>query len=228
VATDLAFDVLHNTYKTSDVVLIQYHLHIPGPDPMTNADTESRAKYYKVSSTPSTLFNGINKGSGGGGVDAAEKKYNAFREIINPLLEESTTLRITASAKRAADKIQIQTEVVGVPNPSDNIKLRVVLVEETVSFAGSNKLRIHHQVVRAMPGGVDGVALINAAQSTKNDVDVNELRGQLGGYLDNYAAVKRPFPQPGRPMEMRDLHVIAFVQDDSTKEILQAVQVKVD
>jgi hypothetical protein len=228
VATDLAFDVLHNTYKASEVVLIQYHLHIPGPDPMTNADTESRAKYYKVSSTPSTLFNGANKGSGGGAVAAAEKKYDAFREIINPLLEEPTKLKITASAKRAADKIQIQTEVAGVPDPSGDLKLRLVLVEETVSFAGSNKIRIHHQVVRAMPGGVDGVALKNGTQSTKNEVDLKELRGQLGEYLDNYAATKRAFPQPGRPMEMHDLRVIAFVQDDSSKEILQAVQVNVD
>ena len=41
VAADVAFDVLEKTYKPADLVLIQYHLHIPGPDPLTNAASEA-------------------------------------------------------------------------------------------------------------------------------------------------------------------------------------------
>ncbi|HEY2783462.1 MAG TPA: hypothetical protein VGJ05_00680, partial [Fimbriiglobus sp.] len=58
VAADVAFDALGKSYKHSDVLLLQYHLHIPGPDPLTNRDTLARASYYKVNSTPSTFFNG--------------------------------------------------------------------------------------------------------------------------------------------------------------------------
>ena len=36
VAADLAFDALGKTYKPTDVVLLEYHLHIPGPDALTN------------------------------------------------------------------------------------------------------------------------------------------------------------------------------------------------
>src|SRR5262245_27716729 len=46
VAADLAFDALAKTYKPTEVVLLEYHLHIPGPDPLTNADSEARQKYY--------------------------------------------------------------------------------------------------------------------------------------------------------------------------------------
>ena len=46
-------------------------------------------------------------------------------------------------------------------------------------------------------------------------------------YLDDYAATKRPFPRIARPMAMDNLRVVAFVQDDATKEIFQAVQVDV-
>src|SRR5262249_22800010 len=46
VAADMAFDALGKTFKPSEVVLLQYHLHIPGPDPLTNADTETRARFY--------------------------------------------------------------------------------------------------------------------------------------------------------------------------------------
>src|SRR5262249_44181810 len=46
VAADLGFDALAKTYKPSEVLLLQYHEHIPGPDPLTNADTEARMKFY--------------------------------------------------------------------------------------------------------------------------------------------------------------------------------------
>ena len=60
VGADLAFDGLDRTYPPADVILLQYHLHIPGPDPLANADTEARADYYsrEVDGTPTILFKG--------------------------------------------------------------------------------------------------------------------------------------------------------------------------
>jgi hypothetical protein len=227
VAADVAFDVLQKNYQPSELVLIQYHLHIPGPDPMTNKDTEARAKYYKANSTPSTFFNGASKAGGGGAMDAAEKKYDAYRAVIDPLLDTATTCKVKASARRNGDKVDIQTDVAGLEKPGDSIKLRLVLVEETIRFVGSNHLRFHHQVVRAMPGGAEGVAVTNPTMSVKNSVDLKGLRKTLINYLDNYQENVRPFPQFGRPLDFHGLRLIAFVQDDSTKEILQATQVGV-
>ena len=39
VAADVAFDALEKSYKHTDLILLQYHMHIPGPDPLTNPDT---------------------------------------------------------------------------------------------------------------------------------------------------------------------------------------------
>src|SRR4029453_194767 len=87
VAADFAFDGLEKTYKPADVVLIQYHVHIPGPDPMTNPSTEARWKYYleklpdDVGGVPTALFNGQplpEKQRGGGPVAFAEMKYKEF------------------------------------------------------------------------------------------------------------------------------------------------------
>ena len=227
VAADVAFDVLGKTYKPSELVLIQYHLHIPGPDPMTNAATEARAKYYGARSTPSTFFNGMSKAGGGGAMAAAEKKYGAYRSIIDPLLEEPAACKIKATARQVGDKVQIQTNVADLEKPGKDAKLHVLLVEETIRFVGSNKLRFHHQVVRAMPGGAAGVAVMNPAMAVNHEVNLKDLRKQLTGYLDNYQETMRPFPQVSRPLDFHGLRVIAFVQDDSTKEILQAVQVDV-
>ncbi|HYV39305.1 MAG TPA: hypothetical protein VE988_26690 [Gemmataceae bacterium] len=229
VAADVAFDVLQKTYKTNEVALIQYHLHIPGADPMTNSDTEARAKYYKVNSTPSTLFDGVSKAGGGGGMAAAEKKYEAYRKVIEPLLDEPAGCHITASAKRVNNKVEIQTSVSGLEKPGANFKLRLVLVEENIRFVGVNNLRFHHQVVRAMPGGVAGVSLTNPQMTFKNEVNLTDLRKQLTKYLDNYnlTGARAPFPQVPRPLDFNGLRVIALVQDDTTHDILQAVQVDV-
>ena len=55
-----------------------------------------------------------------------------------------------------------------------------------------------------------------------------DVRTTLGKYLDDYAANTRPFPNPNRPMDMAHLKVIALVQNDKTKEIVQAVQLELD
>src|SRR5205823_428600 len=109
--------------------------------------------------TPATVFNGKPRGGGGGSMAFAEKKYAAYRAIIDPLLEQPAGARLSAQATRAGDRIAIKAEVSGLTEPGARKKLRLLLVEENVRYVGGNKLRFHHQVVRAMPGGVDGFAL---------------------------------------------------------------------
>jgi len=60
------------------------------------------------------------------------------------------------SPARQANKIDIHVEVSGLTKPGDDARLRLVLVEESIRYVGGNKLRFHHQVVRALPGGVKG------------------------------------------------------------------------
>jgi hypothetical protein len=223
VPADIAFDVLEKTYKPTELVLIQYHLHIPGPDPLTNAATEARAEYYDAHSTPSTFFNGQAKASGGGrGIDDSERKYKEYREVIDPLLEEPAKAAVAVGASRQGDKLSVQAEVTNLADPGEGKRLRLLVVEEAVRYAGGNKLRFHHMVVRAMPGGPEGVALAQKDTKHTASVDLAELRQELTKYLDDYAAEQRPFPRASRPMEFKHLKVIALVQDDKTKEILQA------
>src|SRR5262249_30641165 len=66
VAADLAFDALGKTFKPSDVVRLQYHQHVPGPDPLTNPDSEKRFEFYRLRATPSLLLNGKQAAPGGG------------------------------------------------------------------------------------------------------------------------------------------------------------------
>jgi hypothetical protein len=226
VAADVGFDALLKSYKPSEVVLIQYHLHVPGPDPLTNLDAIARSKYYGVTGTPSTYFNGTRAGGTGGTMPAAENKYKQYCDVINPLLEKKTDVKLSGRATRAGDKIDIAVDVAG--GNGDEMKLRIVVVEENVKYVGSNQLRFHHQVVRAMPTGAEGVAVKDKSFKHTTAVDLTGVRKNLTKYLDDYAANVRPFPKADRPMDMKSLKVIAFVQNDSTKEIVQAIQLEID
>ena len=179
-------------------------VHIPSPDPMTNPSTEARWKYYLqahgkkgVPGTPTILFNGSPISENGGPMRLAEQKYLNYCGFVNPLLETAAGCKITASAKRMATKFRSKPRFTGLKNPGKDMKLRLVLVEETIRFVGGNKLRFHHQVARAMPGGADGVAVVQPRMTTKNEVDVAGVRKDLTAYLDAYAAnpANRPFPR---------------------------------
>ncbi len=233
VAADVAFDALNKSYKPSDLVLIQYHMHIPGPDPLTNADTEARWDYYReqfpedVRGTPTSLFNGKPMGGTGGFMVDAESKFGQYRKIVDSMLEKATELKLNGKATRDGDKISIAIDLAGVES-TDDLKLRLLVVEDTIKYVGGNKLRFHHHVVRAMPGGIGGVAVKASAMKHTATADVAAIRKDLVKYLDEFSK-DRPFPYPTvRPLDLKDLKVIALVQNDKTREILQAVQIEVD
>lgn len=232
VAADVAFDALGTTYSHHDVILIQYHMHIPGPDPMVNPDTIARWDYYRekfpqgMRGTPSTIFNGKPEAGGGGAMAGSEGKYKQYREIIDPLLEKTSAVKVTGKAARSGDKLSIDVDVKR-ESASDELKLRLLVVEDVVKFVGGNSLRFHHHVVRGMPGGPGGVALKGTEFHHSATVDVSDIRKSLDNYLTSYAE-ERPFPQPGRPLEMKNLKVIALVQNDETREIVQAAEIDID
>ncbi len=234
VAADIAFDVLAKTYQPTELVLIQYHMHIPGPDPMTNPDTEARWDYYRnafpqeIRGVPSSVFNGKPAAGGGGGMAAAEKKYHTYRQVIDPLLEQASTVKLAAQAARKGNQIDIDVTVSGLKDAGSSKKLRILLVEETIRYEGSNKIRFHHHVVRAFPGGVAGRALTAKDSKHRASINLDQLRGDLTKYLDDYEATKRPFPNPERPLAFQNLRIVAMVQDDATQEILQVTQIAVE
>jgi hypothetical protein len=233
-----ACGMLLKTYKPSELVLVQYHQGNPRSDPMDNPDAKTRREYYTKAfpvelgnrPLPASIFNGQPKGWFGDW--DAERPYKTFRAIIEPLLEEDARVSLAAKVERGGDKIDIAVTVSGLANPGTDKKLHIVLVEETVRYVGQNRVRLHHHVVRACPGSVAGKSLTEAASNHNVSVNVGELRAQHLKHLGNQPQVRSfllptwtvaPIPPPA----LEHLRVVAFVQDDSTREILQAVQVEV-
>jgi len=227
VAADLAFDALGKTFKNKEVVLLQYHLHIPGPDPLTNPDTMARQDYYgeDIEGTPTIFFNGKAQAPGGGGADDAQEKYGEYFGLLSPMLETAAKVKLKASATQKGGKVNIAAEAAS-EDAGDKMHLRLALVEEQVDYQGGNRLAHHHWVVRALPGGATGVALKDKAAKHTSTVDLEELRKKLTEYLDT-SAKKMDFRSKARPLELKKLYLVAFVQNDASKEVLQAVQVEV-
>ncbi len=261
VAADVGFDALGKSYRPTELIALQYHLHIPGPDPLTNPSSLARADFYGVQSTPSTFFNGILTAPGGGGMAQSKVKYDQYRAIIDETLYGKKAASIELAVKRTGDTIQIAASARAEPAPpakprddkqeakkkaadkndakdkdradkddakdkqtkdEPKLRLRLVLTEESVKYVGGNRLRFHHHLVRALPGGADGIELADGKGQATLSLDLDTVREEINDYLDNFQK-KGNFPNPVPPLELTGLSVIAFVQDDADKNVLEAV-----
>jgi hypothetical protein len=197
---------------------------------LTNLDTEARMEYYgdAVEGTPALLLDGKLGHGEGGGIDDSERVYDRYRKLIDPLLEKPAQASLEVSAVRRGKKIEINAEAGEVANPGEDVRLRFVLVEETARYVGSNGIRFHHHVVRAMPGGDKGYPLKQKTTRQASSVDLDELKKQLTQYVSTVAKKsKASFPEPEQIVALKNLRLVAFVQNDKTKEVLQAKEVEV-
>jgi hypothetical protein len=224
VSADIAFDAALKAYKPSEVLFLQYHLHIPGPDPLTNTDTEARQEYYgkEIRGTPTTFLDGKPTPGLGGFRQHGKQRFDTLSELINKALETEPGARVKVTATRMGDKVDLAADVTDLKKPGDKVRLRFVLVEDVVRFAGRNGQRLHHHVVRAFPGGVEGFALKEKTAKPTASISLTDLRKSLNAYLE-----KHNFPEDARPLKLENLKVVALVQDDDSKEILQAAQAEV-
>jgi hypothetical protein len=237
VAVDLAFDALERTYKPSEVMLLQYHEHIPGPDPLVSKDGAARFDYYAKKeddkSTPQIYLSGKPDASGGGAAKMAKLKYQAYRETIDDLLEKPAPVKLTLTANQKGDEVTIKGTVADLEKPGEKVSLRFALAEERVRYTGGNGIRYHHAVVRAMPGGPKGFPLPKASAEQTVTVKLDQVRAENIKSLDDFVAeIQRrgagEFSFSQKPMALKNLKVVAFVQNDETNEVLQAAQVDLE
>ena len=108
--------------------------------------------------------------------------------------------------------------------PKKGVVIRLVLVEETIRYAGGNGVRFHHHVVRSLFGKPAGMP-VSELKDGKHTAAVSlaDLRAKLTEYLTEFEK-DRPFANPTKPLDLKGLKVVALVQDDETGEVLQATQ----
>ncbi|MEX2287193.1 MAG: hypothetical protein WD648_08900 [Planctomycetaceae bacterium] len=113
-----------------------------------------------------------------------------------------------------------------VPTDEDigDLRLRLALAENGIYFAAPNGIRIHDGIVRVMPGGPDGIKPSGGRLAFSGSIDLFKLRGQLAQELADFER-RNNLEFRERPLDLERLHLVAFVQNDTSNEILQSAAV---
>lgn len=230
VTADLSFDALIQRYNPSEVAVMVYHLHIPGPDPMTNPATVARSRFYGGFGTPTYFINGNDKQTGGG-INRKQTSvfYNKITPKIDAELEKNQEADITLSALIENQMIKANVDYDGIKGDSKDLKLNIALVEHEISYMGENGIRFHQMVVRELGGDKrEGFTLKDKSGKIEWQFDLQKLSAELKDYLDKYEVdtqKMRPeftFSEKKHELDSKNLAVVAFIQDEKTKNILQS------
>ncbi len=226
VAADVAFSHLLKTYSPSEVVALQYHEHIPQPDPLANQDSEARFRFYfpERGGTPTFTIDGL-PAQHGGLLHQAGEVYASIRSMIDRFLARKTTVRIQLTAQPKGNVVAITADAEGSFPPAEPIRLRLALAEERIAMRGSNGIREHEMVVRSMPGGPQGVEIKDGKLHYQGTVDLKSLRQELNDQLiADEEKQKAKFSS--KPLALTHLRLVAFVQNDESHEIYQSKMVE--
>jgi len=221
VAGDLALGGLEKVFPAPEAIVVRYHQHIPGPDPLTNTAGESRFSYYNGRGTPALFVNGQDSDSVGGYLVHAEQHFNRLLPQIATLLSKPSNVVIDLNASAEGETISISAKASGLSDDRPNMKLRLLLVEPMIHYVAPNGIRTHEMVVRDCPGGAGGKQAEGTSVSVEAKVNIAELKTQLAEQLSTFEA-NRNYEFDTKPLDMEQFRVVAFVQDDSNKEIFQS------
>jgi len=219
VAADLGFDGLIEAFEPRYLAVLEYHLPIPGPDPLMNPATRKRQEYYGVSSTPTPFFDGERKFPGGGGKDRAEVKFKDYRGEIEARVYDAPQAVLKTAAVRRAGTVTVDCSFDrAVPGAAYN----VALVEKEVRYRGSNGIVFHKMVVR------DLLALDPSGMTARATFDLAASESRAAKHLEDYEKERAfRFAEKKFAIDPARLAVVFFVQDEGTKKVLNAVYAEV-
>jgi len=244
VAADLAFDAALERYGADAIVPLAYHVHIPGPDPMTTPESNARRLFYNVNGVPTMQVDGAMAANpttgnnlGGGGRDRAPEVFEKYVGLIDRALETPSTAAVAVRATIAGNFVTITADVSKLPQGASGMRLQIILAEKQLMFGGENGIRAHKMVVRGVAGAKGEGLRIAETGSTQHTFDLAEIREAItrslatdiarrrsaaAGNPQTYAAEDRAMTK----IDPAQLVAVAFVQA-SNKKILQAAQAAV-
>ena len=214
VAADLGFEGLMHSYPTQYLAILEYHLHIPRPDPMTNPAALDRAAYYGARSTPSTFFDGESKLGGGGGRANSESKFDQYYEEINSRLYVKPDVQLKLEAVLSGNIVKITYQADKV---LDNVDFNVALVQGEEKYVGANGIVFHKLVVRDF-------MIVEASSSNTVEFDITIAEKEGEDHLADYEKENSfQFKEKHFKIDSSDLSVVFFIQDKETKKVFNSV-----
>lgn len=232
VGADLAFEAAMERYSDKNVALLMYHLHRPLPDPMVNSAALSRSAFYGIDRTPSFIIDGEKDTKGGALREKARLVYDRIAPVIEKRLETTAEAEIKLRAALEGAYVKVSAAVDKIKSGSKSLRLRIALVEDELRYSGENLVRIHPMVVRSL-AGFKGSFTLNSSGRTSFEwtFDLKKISSELKSYLDDYEVNGDygpiTFKEKKDKIDSKHLSVVAFVQDETNKKVLQSVSIKV-
>ncbi|HTY58984.1 MAG TPA: hypothetical protein VMF59_09205, partial [Bacteroidota bacterium] len=235
VSSDIAFDALGEYYPRTDLSILEYHVHIPGPDPLTTNDSWSRYQMYRGGGTPTAVIDGRETILGGGPKTIAKNRFNLYRYAIGKYIADRPGMTLKIGIARKGDSIAVEAHMGGYRGHTGegNLVLHVALVQRAVEYTGANGISRHAMVVRKLFGGTDGtpVAAGPADETTRVALSMSDVDADIKALLQDpkaqpsWPGKRRNFngwrPHPEH-LDRSNLSVVAWIQNSGTHEILQS------
>jgi hypothetical protein len=202
-SVDLATDALLQRYARDQLVVMAHHMHAP----LVTPAAEQRARYYGVGGAPMVVMDGVPIEPGEGLASVTQPVFNALDTEVMKRIIAPAEARIRLRAAWAGPALEVQADIDGVKDPGPKLRLRIFLVETEVSYSGESGVRLHPMVVRSQ------------ANAERNGF---AIAGSSLHAAWTFAADARNQASRGKPA------VVALVQDEATRRILQSAFLPVE
>jgi hypothetical protein len=175
------------------VAVAAYH----NGDTYVNADATARLNYYGITSFPTAVFDGIEVVSGGSNTQSL---YPSYLPIVNDrtAIKSPFDLSFSGAANNGVVTVNIDVERLA-PYPGTDIVLQFAVTESEIAENWQGQTEVNH-AVRDMVPTATGTALTFPG----GDIQSVPLNFTLGGTWVE-----------------ENLNCVVFVQDNTTKEVLQ-------
>ena len=158
--------------------------------------------------------------------------FERFQKDLETDLETAAEAQVKLDAGLKGGTVKVSASVNGVKSDSKDLKVQIVLVEKEIRHLGENGIRFHPMVVRAF-GGEKGEGYpieANGKGTFDATFDLDAIGKEIRKELDEYEAKGHrgesfKFTAKKDQIDRSDLAVVAFVQDDKTKHVLQAAYI---
>ena len=233
VSVDLGFDGALERYSRHDVAVLMYHVHIPGPDPLTTKLTDDRRNWYRVTGVPNFAVDGELDNRGGGGRDAAKAAYDRIVSKLDKALERVPGAELALAASLEGKTIRVKATPSKIEAVDEEVMLQIALVEEMLGYSGENGVRFHPMVVRYLAQSDKGGFPVKRGEAAPAEYvfDLEKITAEHKAYLDDYEVNGRhgkiTFSRKPVQMNLANLSVVAFLQEAKSRKVLQSAYVKV-
>ena len=178
------------------VAIIKNH----GSDSFANVYSNARNSFYGVSGFPTAFFDGLNPTVGG---STNNSMYSNYLPKVNARMQVPSHYTISAVGAQSGSQYQISVTVTKPENDTNtNVKLHAVLTESHIPFVWFNQTTVEN-VNRLMIPDQNGTSVnLNTGESTTINLTFT----------------------PDASWNIANCEMVFFLQNMSTKEILQGVK----